>query len=67
MRDAEVIKRNGRELQEHRHLGCANGKKEEPTKVEKERGGGRRVVPHGVRGHRNQRRRHLGRRRRRPR
>lgn len=39
MRAAEVIKRNGRELQEHRHLGCANGKKEEPTKVEKERGG----------------------------
>lgn len=38
MRAAEVIKRNGRELQEHRHLGCANGKKEEPTKVEKEGG-----------------------------
>lgn len=38
MRAAKVIKRNGRELQEHRHLGCANGKKEEPTKVEKEWG-----------------------------
>lgn len=66
MRAAEVIKRNGRELQEHRCWGGATDKKEESTKVEKE-WGGRRVVLHGVRGHRNQKIRQLGRKRRRPR
>lgn len=57
---AEAIERNGREIQEHGSLGHVNAKGEEEA-VE-ERGEGRRgtVAPHGIRGHRTQRRWHLG-------
>lgn len=58
MEGAEVIERSRREIQEHRSLRHVSAKREE--EAVKERGEGRRVAPHGIRGHRTQRRWHLG-------